>query len=158
MYLLDRFTLIRSLKGRLALVLFITTVIPIILTGYISYRWIYIVQTEKVEKDIQSNVERETKELERKLDDITSISQLLAIEGGIGRDVLKFISDPDELEKRNLYADINTGMLNVNFANPNLGAMFYYTPGYKDPIIFSNAKLKPGFEIERLPLFYEKTC
>jgi two-component system, sensor histidine kinase YesM len=154
--LFNRFSLIRSLKGNLAIVLVITTVIPIILTGYISYRWIYIVQTEKIEKDIQSNITRETSELERRLDDTTSVSQLLAIEGGIGRDVVKFISNQDELEKRNLYADINASMLNVNFANPNLGVMFYYTPEYKDPIIFSNSNIEPSFQIDKLPLFYEK--
>jgi two-component system sensor histidine kinase YesM len=153
---MNRLSIIRSLKGRLALVLFITTVIPIILTGYISYRWIYIVQTEKIEKDIQNNLTKETEELERKIVDITNVSQLLDVEDGIGRDVLKFVSSNDQLEKTILYRDINKSIVNVNFANPNLGVMFYYAPYYKDPILFSNITGETDFQINNLPIFYGK--
>ncbi|WP_256757343.1 sensor histidine kinase [Cohnella sp. WQ 127256] len=153
----NRFSFTRSLRGRLAFVLFIATVVPIILTGYISYRWIYIVQTEKIERDIQSNVVREKDELDRKLEEMTRISQLLDVEGGMGRDVIQYISSPsDSYDKTALYRSIAQSIANVNFANPNLGVIFYYAPDLEDPILFPNVRINSPFHIEKLPKFYQK--
>ncbi|MBW7455399.1 sensor histidine kinase [Paenibacillus sepulcri] len=151
-----RFSLIRSLKGRLAIILTIATIIPILLTGYISYRWIYIVQTQKIEADWLDTVQRERDELERKLDELGRVSQLMDIEGGIGRDVVTFITSKDSFNRSILFRNINQSVANVNFSNPNLGVMFYYAPELAEPLLFPNASVKINFKPENLKAFFKQ--
>ncbi|WP_141505560.1 sensor histidine kinase [Paenibacillus luteus] len=151
-----RFSLISSLKGRLAVILAIATIIPILLTGYISYRWIYIVQTEKIEAEWLDKVQRERDELDRKLDELGRVSQLMDIEGGIGRDVVNFITSNNSFDRAILYRNINQSVANVNFSNPNLGVMFYYAPEQAEPLLFPNANVKLQFQPEDLHAFFKQ--
>jgi len=145
---------VRSLRSRLALLLIVATVIPIVLIGYISYRWIYIVQTEKIETDWLEKAQRERGELERKLEELSRVSQLLDTEGGIGRDVVRFLSSSDSFERSMLYRDISGSIANVTFSNPNLGAMFFYAPKLEEPILFPNVSEPAGFDPEKPVPFY----
>lgn len=153
---IHRFSLIRSLKGRLAIILTVATIIPILLTGYISYRWIYIVQTEKIEADWLDKVQRERDELDRKLDELGRVSQLMDIEGGIGQDVVNFITSNSSFDRAILYRNINQSVANVNFSNPNLGVMFYYAPEQAEPLLFPNANVKLQFKPEHLKAFFKQ--
>jgi two-component system sensor histidine kinase YesM len=146
----------RSLRSRLALLLIVATVIPIVLIGYISYRWIYIVQTEKIETEWVEKAERERDELERKLEELARVSQLLDVEGGIGREVVRFISSDDSYERSMLYRDITDSIANVNFSNPNLAAMFFYAPGLEEPLLFPNSAGPISFVEEALIPFYNQ--
>jgi two-component system sensor histidine kinase YesM len=136
---LHRLVGIRSLKGNLALILTIATVIPILLTGYISYRWIYIVQTEKIERDWISKVQRERDELDRKLDELGRVSQLLDVEGGIGSEVVQFITSKDSYERAT-----------------RSGSIFYYVPELEEPTLFPNMNVKLPFKPESLVAFYKQ--
>jgi two-component system sensor histidine kinase YesM len=140
----------------LAALLIVAAAIPILLTGYISYRWIYIVQTEKIQRDWMDKVERDSTELEQKLDELGRVSQLLDVEGGIGREVVQFIESGDPYERSILYRNISESTANVNFSNPNLGAMFFYVPGLDEPILFPNTPGKIAFSLDSLPLFYRQ--
>jgi len=146
----------RSLRSRLALLLIVATVIPIVLIGYISYRWIYIVQTEKIETEWVEKAERERDELERKLEELARVSQLLDVEGGIGREVVRFISSDDSYERSMLYRDITDSIANVNFSNPNLAAMFFYAPRLEEPLLFPNSAGPISFAREDLIPFYNQ--
>lgn len=151
-----RLVAVRSLRGRLALILTVATVIPLLLTGYISYRWIYILQTEKIERDWAARVVRERDELERRLEELSRVSQLLDVEGGIGRDVVTFIDSDDSYERSILFRNISQSVANVNFSNPNLGVMFYYAPDLAEPTLFANTAIKLPFRPESLSSFYNQ--
>lgn len=146
----------RSLRSKLALLLILAAAIPIVLIGYISYRWIYIVQTEKIETEWVEKAERERDELERKLEELARVSQLLDVEGGIGREVVRFISSGDSYERSMLYRDITDSIANVNFSNPNLGAMFFYAPQLEEPLLFPNLTGPISFSLEVLTPFYKQ--
>ncbi|RED64847.1 sensor histidine kinase [Cohnella lupini] len=146
----------QSLKSRLALILTVATVIPLLLTGYISYRWIYIVQTEKIQQDWLDRTLFERDELDRKLDELARVSQLLDVEGGIGRDVVQFISSGTPYERSILYRNISQSMANVNFSNPNLGVMLYYAPGREEPVLFPNTDAKFPFVPDSMKIFYKQ--
>jgi two-component system sensor histidine kinase YesM len=143
----------RSLKGRLVFILLIAVIIPIILTGYISYRWIYVVQTKIIDKEFMNNVLELKNELERKVDEMNRVSQLLAVEGGIGKDVIQYLTIDDPYEKSVLYEDIIKSMTNVNFSNPNSGAMFFYNSDLPIPFLFPNVNIREDIKIEYFPLF-----
>jgi two-component system sensor histidine kinase YesM len=146
----------RSLRSRLALLLTIATIVPILWLGYISYRWIYIVQTEKIQRDWVDKVERERDELERKLDELGRVSQLLDVEGGIGREVVRFIGSSEPYERSILYRDISESIANVNFSNPNLGLMFFYDPALAEPVLFPNRSGDWNFDMKALTPFYRQ--
>ncbi|MBB6730214.1 sensor histidine kinase [Cohnella zeiphila] len=156
MNLMGRLLPFRSLRARLAALLIVAAAIPILLTGYISYRWIYIVQTEKIYRDWMDKVERDSTELEQKLDELGRVSQLLDVEGGIGREVVQYIESGDPYERSVLYRNISESTANVNFSNPALGAMFFYVPGLDEPILFPNTPGKISFDLDSLPLFYRQ--
>ncbi|MFC3801945.1 sensor histidine kinase [Cohnella sp. GCM10012308] len=153
---LRRFFPLRSLRSRLALFLTIATVVPVLWLGYISYRWIYIVQTEKIQRDWMDKAYRERDELERKLDELGRVSQLLDVEGGIGREVVRFIGSADPYERSMLYRDINDSIANVNFSNPNLGLMFFYDPDLAEPVLFPNRKGGAALDLRSLTPFYRQ--
>ncbi|MFD0674730.1 sensor histidine kinase [Cohnella sp. GCM10027633] len=146
----------RSLKGRLALILTIATVVPLLLTGYVSYRWIYIVQTEKIQQDWEDRTRLERDELDRKLDELARVSQLLDVEGGIGRDVVQFIGSGTPYERSVLYRNITQSMANVNFSNPNLGVLLFYAPELEEKVLFPNTGAKFDFRPETMNAFYKQ--
>lgn len=146
----------RSLKGRLALILTIATVVPLLLTGYVSYRWIYIVQTEKIQQDWMDRTRLERDELDRKLDELARVSQLLDVEGGIGRDVVQFIGSGTPYERSILYRNITQSVANVNFSNPNLGVVLFYAPELEEKVLFPNTDAKFDFRPETMSVFYEQ--
>ncbi|MDI4644302.1 sensor histidine kinase [Cohnella hashimotonis] len=153
---LRRFFPLRSLRSRLALFLTIATVVPVLWLGYISYRWIYIVQTEKIQRDWMDKAYRERDELERKLDELGRVSQLLDVEGGIGREVVRFIGSADPYERSMLYRDINDSIANVIFSNPNLGLMFFYDPDLAEPVLFPNREGGAALDLRSLTPFYRQ--
>ncbi|GGG79017.1 sensor histidine kinase [Paenibacillus radicis (ex Gao et al. 2016)] len=145
-----------TLKGRLALVLVLATAIPIVLIGLVSYYWIYDIQIGRIGQDIQNQVEREQQEMEKRLDELGRVSQLLVGEGGIGQDVMTFISSKDAYEKTKLYDKILQSTSNINFANPSLGVMLYYAPTYKDPFLFANMKVEQELLLHPGQTMYSK--
>ncbi|MDG0814136.1 sensor histidine kinase [Cohnella rhizosphaerae] len=154
MNFIRRYAFLPSLRGRLIVILIIAAVIPSLLTGYISYRWIYIVQTQKIERDWVAKAARDRDELDRKLEELAKVSQLLDVEGGIGREVVQFIRSADSFERSVLYRNIAQSMANVNFSNPNVGAMFFYAPDLAEPLLFPNTSAKLAFDPQALPVFY----
>lgn len=146
----------RSLRGRLAFVLVLAAIFPIIVIGFISYRWIYTVQTQKIDQDLQNSVIWQKEELERKMEEMERVSQLLDIEGGIGRDVLRFLDSTAPYERSMLYRNISSAMANVNFSNPNLGAMFFYAPDSSHKVMFPNSPDLAGFQPEHLKLLFQQ--
>ncbi|CAI6083955.1 sensor histidine kinase [Cohnella sp. JJ-181] len=154
MNFIRRYAFLPSLRGRLIVILIIAAVIPSLLTGYISYRWIYIVQTQKIERDWVAKVSRERDELDRKLEELAKVSQLLDVEGGIGREVVQFIRSGNSYDRSVLYRNIAQSMANVNFSNPNVGAMFFYAPDLEEPLLFPNTSAKLAFAPQALPVFY----
>ncbi|MFC3750359.1 sensor histidine kinase [Paenibacillus sp. GCM10012306] len=146
----------RSLRGRLAFVLVLAAIFPIVVIGFISYRWIYTVQTQKIDQDLQNSVIWQKEELERKIEEMERVSQLLDIEGGIGRDVVRFLDSTVPYERSTLYRNISSSMANVNFSNPNLGAMFFYSPDSSQKVMFPNSPDLAGFQPERLKLLFQQ--
>lgn len=147
---------IHSLRGRLALILILAAVFPIVVIGFISYQWVYTVQTQKIGQDLQSAALRQREELERKIEEMDRVSQLLDVEGGIGRDVLRYLAISDPYERSVLYRNISESIVNVNFSNPNLGVMFFYAPESGQTVLFPNSPDISEFRPDQLNLLYQQ--
>ncbi|QGQ97753.1 HAMP domain-containing protein [Paenibacillus psychroresistens] len=144
----------KTLKNRLGILLLVSTLIPIILIGYISYYYIYVVQVKKINDDMQSFVKTERMEIEKLLNDMNSVSQLLVVDGGVGRDVVDFLSENDGFQQALLFKNVNKSLVNIYSSNPNLGAVFYYFPSLNEPVQFTNIDSVENFSMESLPVLY----
>ncbi len=146
-----------TLRGKLALTLFIASAVPIILVGYVSYYWMYEVQIERNNEDIREQAHNIYRELENRLDELGRSSQLLAAEGGIGRELIHYLESGSHLDRSRMYQDLIQSTANVGFANPGFNVLLYYAPEYKEPILFPNVPVSAdAMSREEAPLFVKK--
>ncbi|MNO19105.1 putative sensor-like histidine kinase [compost metagenome] len=138
-----------TLKGRLSILLVIVTITPIILIGLTSYYWMYKVQLEKVSLNYESMINNEKQTIEKVFDNLSSVSQLLVVDGGLGDDVINYLATSDPLEKTNKFLSIDKSLTNIIYSNPNVSALFFYIPEYPSAIQFDTAPLRPEITLHR---------
>jgi two-component system sensor histidine kinase YesM len=146
-----------TLRGKLALTLFIASAVPIILVGYVSYYGMYTVQIERNNEDIREQAHNVYRELENRLDELGRSSQLLAAEGGIGRELIHYLESGSHLDRSRMYQDLVQSTANVAFANPGFNVLLYYAPEYKEPILFPNVPVSAAaMSMDHPSLFVKK--
>lgn len=146
-----------TLRGKLALTLFIASAVPIILVGYVSYYGMYTVQIERNNEDIREQAHNVYRELENRLDELGRSSQLLAAEGGIGRELIHYLESGSHLDRSRMYQDLVQSTANVGFANPGFNVLLYYAPEYKEPILFPNVPVSAAaMSMDQPSLFVKK--
>jgi len=133
--------LFHSLRGRLGLLLAVSTIMPIVLIGIISYNYIYASQVNRFEQELAERAFSEQEALDNLLAQMSNASQMLVVQGGIGRDVMSYLQEDDEYERAILFRDINRALANVYLSNPNIGAVYYYFPEAPSPVMFANMNL-----------------
>jgi len=138
-----------TLKGRLSILLVIVTITPIILIGFTSYYWLYKVQIEKISTNYEFMVNNEKQALEKALSNLSSVSQLLVVDGGLGDDVIDYLTTTDPVEKTAWFFNIDKSLTNIIYSNPNVNALFFYLPEYENAIQFDTAPLRPEITLHR---------
>jgi len=141
---------IGTLKGRLAIMLFLATLVPIVLVGYVSYYWVYMIQIDRNNEDMRNRTQAMYQDLENRLDELGRASQLLVVEGGIGRELIQYLESGSQLDRTLLYQNLLQSTANVGFANPGFTLMFYYVSELSDPVLF------PSVPISTLPDDFEQ--
>lgn len=129
-----------TLKVRLALTLIIASAVPIVLVGYVSYYWMYMVQIDRNSEDILNQVHNVAQDLENRIDELGRSSQLLVVEGGIGRELIHYLESGSSLDRTFMYQDLMQSTANID-CNPGINVFFYYAPEYKEPVLFPNVPL-----------------
>lgn len=143
-----------TLKGRLTTLLVFVTITPIFLIGFTSYYWFYKVQMEKVNVNYQMLVESERDSLEKAFSNLMSVSQLLAVGGGLGDDLANYLDNDDPTVKTDAFLTIDKSLTNIIYSNPGIQGVFLYFAGRPNPIQFESAPLKPqlfGMTLEPIP-------
>ncbi|WP_256865442.1 sensor histidine kinase [Paenibacillus sp. 32352] len=114
-----------SLKYQLIIILFISSLTPLILIGSISYVSMYAILQNKAEGGVQSNLHQVRISLEDTIGQLNHTSQQLAFDGRVGKSLESYLS-ADLYEKKRLNDDIRSELSLIHFTNPTLGLMFYY--------------------------------
>ncbi len=117
---------LHSLKNRVAAVLLLSTIIPLVLSGGISYFSITSILENKIQNGVHSNLKQVQISLVNTLANLNHVSQQLAFNGTVGRDLSKYLEMDDLLLKDRLGKEIQNNVNLINFTNPDLGRMFYY--------------------------------
>lgn len=153
--LIPKHLLPKTLRGRLSILLVFIVLVPVILIGYISFQWMSVVQTTKIDEDLSSSVKLEREALERILNNLSDASQMLTIDSGTGQDVYDFFQADTPYDRAVLFKDITKSMNLISLSNPNLGQLFYYFPGREVEFRFENLPITKDLNLEALPLFYQ---
>lgn len=117
---------LHSLKNRVIAVLLLSTMIPLMLSGGISYFSITSIMENKIQNGVHSNLRQVQISLINTLSNLNHVSQQLAFNGTVGRDLAKYFETDDILLKDQLGRDIQNNVNLIRFTNPDLGHMFYY--------------------------------
>lgn len=144
-----------SLKTRLVAALLMSTMIPLLLLGAISYLALQNVFHQKITNGIQNTLSQTRLNLENTLSNMEYASLQLSQEGSVGQSLSKLFSSQRVFEQMQLTTEIQRNMNLVNFTNPYLGVMLYY---FSDPkeYRFQNREIRNDFAIEALPLLSNK--
>ncbi|ANE45744.1 hypothetical protein SY83_04885 [Paenibacillus swuensis] len=139
--------MLHSLKTRLIGILVLSTLIPVLLIGSVSYYSIYYLLQNKVEKGIRYNLQQEKESLVSILENLDYASRQLAFEGQIGTDLRSFLVTTDPSEKLGLTRNIEKYMDLVGYTNPNLGFIAYYLPR-EQTFLFDNQFVKEAVDFQ----------
>jgi len=141
-----------SIKKRLVVILFLSTILPLITLGFVSYISFSKLYQNKINNGIQNSLRQEGMALQSALDNLSYASIQLSYEGSIGQKFYQFLTESSLSKRIELRQEISNNITLVNFTNPNVGVMFYYFPDDKN-ILFENLEVNPEFNFNDLPVF-----
>lgn len=141
-----------SLKRKLIHVLLLSTFIPLLLIGMISYASLHGIMETKITSGIHSNLKQVRVSLENVLGNLNYASQQLAFDGRVGKDIYAYMTDDHPYDRRILASEIETEMNLLTSTNPNIGLMLYYDKTTRR-IMFPNLQVRDGFNPDDLPVF-----
>lgn len=141
-----------SLKRKLIHVLLLSTLIPLLLIGIISYLSMHTILEKKITSGIHSNLKQVRVSLENVLGNLNYASQQLAFDGRVGKDIYAYMSTDHPYDRKILAGEIETEMNLLTSTNPNIGLMLYYVKS-TNQILFPNLQVRDGFNPEDLPVF-----
>ncbi|WP_136604210.1 sensor histidine kinase [Paenibacillus dokdonensis] len=145
----------KTLRARLSILLVISVLIPVVMIGFISFQWMSVVQTTKIDEDLTSSVKLGRESIERILNNLSDASQMLTFDSGTGQDVVEFLQAKTSYERAVLFKSINKSVNLINLSNPSLGQIFYYFPGQETAYRFENLPITENLNLKSLPIFYQ---
>ncbi|WP_379348558.1 sensor histidine kinase [Paenibacillus sp. GCM10027629] len=128
-----------------------STLIPLLLLGAISYLALQNVFQQKIENGIQNTLAETRISLENTLSNMEYASLQLSQEGSVGQSLSKLLSSQSVFEQMQLTTEIQRNMNLVNYTNPYLGVILYYFSEPKE-FRFENRDIRTDFTLEALPL------
>lgn len=144
-----------SFKKRLFINLMISSLIPLILIGYISYISIFSLLNNNVENGIQNNLKQIRISLGNAFNNLESSSLQLALDNNqISNKIDEYLKTDNLMNKYYLQKDIIDSIAVLNAVKPDLGTIFFYLAG-KNEIIFKNQGIDSGFNLKNLPIISE---
>ncbi|MBP1995996.1 sensor histidine kinase [Paenibacillus eucommiae] len=140
------------LKIKLIAVLLLSSMIPLLLIGFISYFSFYSLVDSKIQNGILHNLKQVRFSLENMFSNLNHVSQQLAFDGRVGRTIYDYLTNDNLYEKKSRAQEIEDELNLIGSTNPNIGLLFYYFADTKE-FMFQNYQVRPGFEMSKLPVF-----
>lgn len=137
-----------SFKSRAFLVIFLSTLIPLVLIGGISYYSIISILDNKLQGSIRANLQQVKAHMENIVDDLNYVSLQLAFDNRTGARL------EDRYEAFLNEIEIKRNMNLISFANPSVGLTFYYYEGVNKPV-FQDESLVLEFDPDKLPVLMD---
>lgn len=141
-----------TFKNRMMSILIVSSLIPFVCLGVVSFYTIDSIMTNKVESSVQSGLKQEVLAMENTLNNLNHVSQQLAFGGGTNRLLEQLYHETDPYEILRLRNEIKSELNVLTFSNPNVGLTMYYYPD-TDKYDFENFFVRDSrFEPDELPV------
>jgi len=145
-----------TLKRRIIIIFLLSTLIPFVSIGLISYYTIYSILTNKIQSGIQSNLNQVELSLENTINNLNHVSQQLAFEGSVGKKLDEMLegADREPYERYKMISSLKEQLSLISFTNPGIGLTLYY---FQDDHSYDleNSGVKDHFAPEKSPLLAE---
>lgn len=148
---LIRFYSSLSLKSRIALLLSIGTLIPLIFTAFFSYNTMSTILKNKLYSTFNSDLQQIRLSMENTINDMNYVSQQIYFSENIRYKLISYLELEDSYERTALYNDINKELNLISFSNPNIGLSLIYIEN-DDQYLFNNQAVEEEFTIRNEPL------
>ena len=142
-----------TLKKRIIYIFLLSTLVPFISIGLISYYTIYSILTNKIQSGIQSNLTQVELSLENTISNLNHVSQQLAFEGSVGKklDELLASKERNPFERYKMISNLKEQLSLITFTNPSIGLTLYYFQN-DHSYDLENSGVREDFFPEKLPL------
>lgn len=117
-----------TFKNRIIWIFIVSSLIPFICLGVVSFYTIDSIIDNKVESSIKSSLEKDMLAMENTLNNLNHVSQQLAFDGGTNRLIEQLYRETEPYEKIRLRNEIKSELNVIVFSNPNVGLTMYYDP------------------------------
>src|SRR5690554_1755361 len=140
-----------SLKSRIALLLSIGTLVPLVFTAIFSYNTMSTILKNKLYSTFNSDLQQIRRTLENTINDMNYVSQQIYFSENIRHKLNSYLKDENSYEQTALYNDINKELNLISFSNPNIGLSLIYIEN-DDQYLFNSQGVKEEFTIRNEPL------
>ncbi len=142
-----------TLKKRIIYIFLLSTLVPFISIGLISYYTIYSILTNKIQSGIQSNLTQVELSLENTISNLNHVSQQLAFEGSVGKKLDELLTSKDRkpFERYKMISNLKEQLSLITFTNPSIGLTLYYFQN-DHSYDLENSGVRENFFPEKLPL------
>jgi two-component system sensor histidine kinase YesM len=142
-----------TLKKRIIYIFLLSTLVPFISIGLISYYTIYSILTNKIQSGIQSNLTQVELSLENTISNLNHVSQQLAFEGSVGKKLDELLASKDRkpFERYKMISNLKEQLSLITFTNPSIGLTLYYFQNDRSYDL-ENSGVRENFFPEKLPL------
>ncbi|WP_163538630.1 histidine kinase [Gracilibacillus sp. YIM 98692] len=140
-----------SLKSRIAVVLAIGTLIPVLFTVLFAYHSMSTILTNKLHDSVYSNLHQIRLSLENTIDDLNYVSQQIAYSEDILFKLSGYLELEQSYDRTKYYEDIRKELNLITFSNPSIGLSLIYLEENQN-YLFNSHGVKQGFQIHNPPL------
>ncbi|WP_409345175.1 sensor histidine kinase [Paenibacillus sp. MBLB4367] len=115
-----------TLRSRVIALLLLSSLVPLILIGSVSYYTIASMLGNKVMNGVRSQLEQAAFSLNKEMQSLNHVAMQLSFEGGVGQEMKSYLSSADIYEKYMLEQSIQNYINLITYTNPNVGLVHYY--------------------------------
>ncbi|SDX61965.1 sensor histidine kinase [Paenibacillus sp. CF384] len=112
-----------SIKGRMIVILLLSSVVPLALIGGMSYFSFHSFMENKLKNGINENVKKELVSLDNILKNMNFASQQLALDKTITSRIQEYLTTDDQIRKTDILLLVQDRMSLINYTSPYAGAL-----------------------------------
>ncbi|WP_308636363.1 cache domain-containing sensor histidine kinase [Paenibacillus silvisoli] len=126
-----------SIKGRLIVILLVSSIVPLALLGGLSYYSFHSFMENKLKSGINENLKKELTSLDNILKNLNFASQQLALDKTITSRIQEYLTTDDQIRKTDILLSVLDRMSLINYTSPFAGVIALVDEKNKRPFIQS---------------------
>jgi len=143
-----------SFKGRMIVILLLSSVVPLVMLGGVSYYSFQSFLENKIRNGIQENLDKETNHLDNILKNMNFASQQLALDPVLTDKISRYMSTDDTIQRKDILLDVQNRMALINYTSPHVGIMAIMDGSNMD-MLFNSYPISDIGDMNELPLLME---